>query len=39
MEEEAGRLKKGVSRGATQDKEPNPEAPPLVAGTLMFGHA
>lgn len=38
-QEEADRLKQGISRGATQDKVLAPEAPPLVAGTLMFGHA
>lgn len=39
MEGEVHRLKKGVSRGATQDEQPAPEAQPLVAGTMMFGHA
>jgi len=44
VEEEAARLQKGVNRGATHDcPDCNAvaagAAPPLVAGTLMFGHA
>ena len=37
MQDEADRIKKGVSRGATQDKDPAPPARPLVAGTMMLG--
>jgi len=37
MQDEADRLKKGVSRGATQDEVAAPPARPLVAGTMMLG--
>jgi hypothetical protein len=35
------RLQRGINRGATQDCEncDKEEAPPLMAGTLLFGHA